>query len=122
MCTCNAPEIPPAILACILSLGIPLPAKNCAPPLLNCIITGDLTFAAVSNVALTELVPITLTAGNANWLSFASLYNASNSAPNKTPGLYLLISNLFFCKCKKLWRMGNREGAVVNRQWVMDNV
>ena len=65
--------MPPEIFACNLSLGIPFPAKNCAPPLLNCIITGELTFAADSKTPLIVSVPMQLTAGNANWLSFASL-------------------------------------------------
>src|SRR5438128_2631113 len=88
---CIAPEIPPEIFACNLSLGIPLPAKNCAPPLENWMIIGEFTLAAASSAALTVSVPVTLTAGRANWLFFASLYNASSSSPNNTPGLYFFI-------------------------------
>jgi hypothetical protein len=52
---------------------------------------GDFTFAAVSIAALIVSVPVVLTAGIAKLFVFASLYNASNSLPNKTPDLYLLI-------------------------------
>ena len=81
----------PCILACKLSFGIPLPAMNWAPPFENCMIIGDLTFAAVSIAALMVSVPVVLTAGIAKLLSLASLYNASNSLPYKTPDLYLFI-------------------------------
>src|SRR5579871_332393 len=53
--------------------------------------TGEFTFAAVSSVALIVLVPMQFTAGSANSLSFASLYNASSSSPNNTPGLYFFM-------------------------------
>jgi len=39
--------------------------------------------------------PTTLTAGNANSFCFASLYNASNYSPNKTPLRYFDI--ITFC-------------------------
>jgi hypothetical protein len=58
-------------------------------------ITGEFTLAAVSSVALMVLVPIVLTAGNANWFSFASAYNACNSSPNNTPGLYFFMFEVF---------------------------
>src|ERR1051325_3762356 len=87
----RAPEIPPEILPCSLSLGIPFPAMNWAPPLENWMITGELTFAAVSRTALIVLVPMVFTAGRANWLSFASLYRASSSSPNNTPAEYFFM-------------------------------
>jgi len=59
------------MLACCLSLGRPLPAKNCAPPFENWMITGEFTFLAVSKTAFTELLLITLTAGKANSFSLA---------------------------------------------------
>jgi fructose-bisphosphate aldolase class II len=49
------------------------------------------TVAAASSVALIVLLPVQLTAGKANSFSLASLYKASNSLPNKTPGLYFFI-------------------------------
>ena len=58
-------------------------------------ITGEFTFAAASSVALMVFVPMVFTAGKANWLSFASLYKASQAAPNKTPEPYLLIDCFF---------------------------
>ena len=64
---------------------------NCAPPFENCMIIGDFTLAAVSIAALMVSVPVVLTAGIAKLLSLASLYNASNSFPYKTPDLYLFI-------------------------------
>src|ERR1700712_3826952 len=88
----------PEILACSLSLGIPLPAKNCAPPLLNWIITGELTFAAVSSTAFTVLVLVTFTAGIANLFCLASSYNAASSSPYKMPARYFAIVVVFSCK------------------------
>ena len=44
-----------------------------APPFENCTITGEFTLAAASSVALMVSVPVVLTAGSANLLSFASL-------------------------------------------------
>ena len=52
---------------------------------------GDFTLAAVSIAALIVSVPVVLTAGMAKLLALASLYNASNSLPCKTPDLYLFI-------------------------------
>jgi hypothetical protein len=54
-------------------------------------IIGEFTFAAVSIAALMVSVPVVFTAGIAKLLALASLYNASNSLPNKTPEVYLLI-------------------------------
>ena len=48
-------------------------------------IIGEFTFAAVSIAALMVSVPVVFTAGIAKLLVLASLYNDSNSLPNKKP-------------------------------------
>jgi hypothetical protein len=47
--------------------------------------TGEFTFAAVSNTALTELVLTTFTAGNANPSSLACANSDIASGPLSTP-------------------------------------
>ena len=70
-----APAIDPEIDELKPFLGIPFPAINCEPPLENWIITGLLTSEAVSNTEFIVFVPETLTAGSANFFSFARLNN-----------------------------------------------
>jgi hypothetical protein len=55
----------------LLVLADAFPIKNCAPPLENWIIIGELTSLAAANAALIELVPIQFTAGNANSFDLA---------------------------------------------------
>ena len=68
---CNAPAIPPAIAAFSPALESPFPALNCAPPLENWMITGALSFAAVSSTPLIVFDPVTFTAGSANPFFFS---------------------------------------------------
>src|SRR5690606_7636941 len=89
-----APEIAPAMEACCWSFGKLLPAKNCAPPFENWIMTGEFTFLAVSNTAFTVFELITLTAGKAKEFSFAYAYKSLSSSPYLTPGLNFIVIGL----------------------------
>jgi hypothetical protein len=56
----------------LLFLADALPQiKNCAPPLENWTIVGELTSLAADKTALTEFVPMQFTAGSANSFALA---------------------------------------------------
>ena len=76
-----------------LSLLTPFPIKNCAPPLENWIIVGELTSLAAARAALTELVPIQFTAGSAKSLRLGIVEEDSfTSSPKRTPARNCLLS------------------------------
>ena len=95
-----APAIDPEIAELKPLLGIPLPAINCDPPLENWIITGLFSSDAVSNTEFIVFVPDTLTAGRANFLSFAKLNNCWLFLPKMK--LFFKINN-----CKLLSKILN---------------